>query len=311
MSRKDTPGCRRFAKSGLLGLSLVSVLLLAAPAFSAETNAQPAAPRGAAPSVSFRAGRLSVEASDHMLGDVLAEIRKKSGIKFHVRKTLPTDAISASFRDVPVETAIQRLLGRDFDLVWFYTAPKSGRGAPQPTEVWVVGRGDRAGGRVADAGKGPVRRQPKPGDSADLKARLEAIEDLADEDAAKALPPLFSALSDKDARIRAAAAEALGEVGDRSAVEPLGKALAGDDDSGVREAAAEALGELGSPNAVPVLRAGLRDGDAEVREAVVDALADIGGPEAERVLRQALADSDEDVRDAAAAALAKMKQTKK
>jgi len=311
MSRKDTPGCRRFAKSGLLGLSLVFVLLLAAPAFSAESNAQPVAPRGAGPSVSFRAGRLTVEANDQMLGDVLAEIKKKSGIKFHVRKALPTDAISASFRDVPVETAIQRLLGRDFDLVWFYTAPKSGRGAPQPTEVWVVGRGDRAGGRVADAGKGPVRRQPKPGDSADLKARLEAIEDLADEDAAKALPPLFSALSDKDARIRAAAAEALGEVGDRSAVEPLGKALAGDDDAGVREAAAEALGELGLPNAVPVLRAGLRDGDAEVREAVVDALADIGGPEAERVLRQALADSDEDVRDAAAAALAKMKQTKK
>jgi hypothetical protein len=311
MSRQDTPGCRRFAKSGLLGLSLVSVLLLAAPAFSAETNAQPAAPRGAAPAVSFRAGRLSVEAKDQMLGDVLAEIKKKSGIKFHVRKALPTDAISASFRNVPVEAAIQRLLGRDFDLVWFYTAPKSGRGAPQPTEVWVVGRGDRAGGRVADAGKGPVRRQPKPGDSADLKARLEAIEDLADEDAAKALPPLLSALSDKDARIRAAAAEALGEVGDRSAVEPLGKALAGDDDAGVREAAAEALGELGLPNAVPVLRAGLRDGDADVREAVVDALADIGGPEAERVLRQALADSDEDVRDAAAAALAKMKQTKK
>jgi HEAT repeat protein len=71
------------------------------------------------------------------------------------------------------------------------------------------------------------------------------------------------------------------------------------------------LGELGSPNAVQVLRSGLKDADGVVREAVVEALADIGGPEAERVLRQALADSDEDVRDAAAAALAMLKQQTK
>jgi hypothetical protein len=229
--------------------------------------------------VSFRDGRLSVETRGEALGEVLAEVQRKSGIKFHVRKTLPTAAISASFRDVPVETAIWRLLGRDFDLVWFYTAPERGRGAPVPREVWVVGRGERAGGRGADAGRGSVRRQPKPGDSADLKARLRAIENLADENAAKALPPLLSALSDKDARVRAAAAEA--------------------------------LGELGGPNAVPALSAGLKDPDSGVREAVVDTLADIGGPEAERLLRQALADSDDDVRDAAVAALAKMNQTKK
>lgn len=311
VNHKDISGGTPTAKTRLAGLSLATLFLLASPAFPAEPKPQ-ASPSGAAStSVSFRDGRLSVETHGEALGDVLAEVQKKSGIKFHVRKTLPTDAISASFSDVPVETAIRRLLGRDFDLVWFYTAPKRGRGAPKPTEVWVVGRGERAGGLVADAGKGPVRRQPKPGDSADLKARLTAIEDLADEDAGKALPPLLSALSDKDPRIRAAAAEALGEVGDPSAIEPLGKALTGDDDSDVREAAAEALGELGLPNAVPVLRAGLKDTDSDVREAVVDALGDIGGLEAERVLRQALADPDEDVRDAAVAALAKMKQTKK
>lgn len=103
MSRKDTPGCRRFAKSGLLGLSLVSALLLAAPAFSAETNARPAAPRGAAPSVSLRDGLLTVEANGQALGDVLAEIRKKSGITFTMRKTLPNDAVTASFRDAASE----------------------------------------------------------------------------------------------------------------------------------------------------------------------------------------------------------------
>src|SRR5574341_1080122 len=270
MMHKDISGCSPIARVRLLGLSLATVFLLASPAFPAEPKPQALPSAAASPSVSFRGGRLSVETRGAALGEVLAEVQKKSGIKFRVRTTLPTDAISTSFRNVPVVTAIRRLLGRDFDLVWFYTAPKRGLGPPVPREVWVVARGKRVGGLGAE---GSVRRQPKPGDSADLKARLTAIENLSDEKAAKALPPLLSALSDNDARVRAAAAEA--------------------------------LGELGGPSAVPALRAGLKDPDSEVREAGVDALGDIGGPEAERVLRQALADPDEDVRDAAVAALAK------
>ena len=305
------------ATPGLAALALAVLLPWAPAALAADPKphapASPVASPSAAgsSSVTFKDGLLSVETRGESLGDLLAEIEKKSGIKFHVRKTLPSDAVSASFRDVPVETALKRLLGREFDLVWFYTAPKGGRGTPAPTEVWVVGRGERVGGMVADAGKGAARLQPKPGDSADIKKRLDEIDDLSDEEAAKALPKLLGALADKDARIRAAAAEALGEVGDLSAIEPLGKALAGDADSDVRQAAAEALGELGSPNAVPALRAALKDADSDVRESVADALGEIGGPDAERVLRQALSDPDEDVRDAAAAALAKMKQVKK
>jgi hypothetical protein len=300
-----------------MGLTLGSLVLFASSALAAEPKAQAPGSRAAASPaasspVTFKDGLLSVDTrGESSLSDLLAEVEKKSGIKFHIRKTLPNETVSASFRDVPVENALKRLLGREFDLVWFYTASKTGRSAPQPTEVWVVGRGERVGGLVADAGKGAVRRQPKAGDSTDIKTRLQEIESLGDEDAAKALPKLLGALADQDPRIRGAAAEALGEVGDASAVEPLGKMLASDADSDVREAAAEALGEIGSPTAVPALRAALKDAEEDVREAVVDALGAIGGPDAERVLRQALSDPDEDVRDAAAAALAKMKQVKK
>ena len=308
MNSKGISGFRISAKSGLAGLSLATLFLLASQAFPAEQKPQSAPSNPASDSVTFRDGRLTVETRGESLADLLAEVQKKSGIMFHVRKTLPTDAVAASFRDVPVETAIQRLLGRDFDLVWFYTAPKAGKGAPAPTEVWVVGRGERVGGAMAGAGKGAARLQAKAGDSSALKERLMQIENLADEDPAKALPLLYGYLNDQDPRIRSAAVEALGELGDPSAIEALGNALAKDTDSDVRESAAEALGELGSPNAVQVLRTGLKDGDEDVREAVVDALGEIGGPEAERVLRQALADSDEDVRDAAVAALAKLKQ---
>ncbi len=55
------------AKPGLVGLSLVSSFLRAAPAFSAEPKAQPAASRAAVPSVTFHDGLLSVEASGQLL----------------------------------------------------------------------------------------------------------------------------------------------------------------------------------------------------------------------------------------------------
>jgi len=128
MHHKDVSGCPPTAKTRFAGLSLATLFLLASPAFPAEPKPQAPPSSAASTSASVRDGRLSVETRGEALGDVLAEIKKKSGITFHVRKTLPGDAITASFRDVPVESAIQRRLGRDFDLVWFYTAPKSGRG---------------------------------------------------------------------------------------------------------------------------------------------------------------------------------------
>ena len=56
---------------------------------------------------------------------------------------------------------------------------------------------------------------------------------------------LIAALKDKDSNVREAAAEALGELGDKRAVKPLLTALKKDKDSNVRDAAAKALGKLG------------------------------------------------------------------
>jgi len=57
---------------------------------------------------------------------------------------------------------------------------------------------------------------------------------------------LIKALGDKNEDVRMSAAEALGEIGDASAVEPLIAAL-GDEHKDVREAAAEALGKIDDP----------------------------------------------------------------
>ena len=86
---------------------------------------------------------------------------------------------------------------------------------------------------------------------------------------------LVEALTNNDARLRKEAAEALGELGDRCAVEPLIRAL-GDSDLYVRSRAAEALGALGYPQSVEPLIRALGDQFADVYERAAEALGRLG-----------------------------------
>ena len=85
-----------------------------------------------------------------------------------------------------------------------------------------------------------------------------------------AVEPLINALK---SRWEAAAAEALVKIGE-PAVEPLIHALK-DEDSDVRAAAAMALGKIGDERAVEPLTEALEDESYQVREAAKKALADI------------------------------------
>jgi len=75
--------------------------------------------------------------------------------------------------------------------------------------------------------------------------------------------PLIAALEDEGKRYYAA--EALGEIRDARAVEPLTAAL-WDEDEDVRELAAEALDKIGDAHTVEDLRTGFRDEDGVMRE---------------------------------------------
>jgi HEAT repeat protein len=81
------------------------------------------------------------------------------------------------------------------------------------------------------------------------------------------VPDLVNVLqSDETPAIRGYAAHALGFIGDRSAYEPLVRALADPNEVlEVRCEAAEALGELCEKRAIPVFRALLRDPHPEIR----------------------------------------------
>ena len=78
----------------------------------------------------------------------------------------------------------------------------------------------------------------------------------------------------KDYKVRWRAAEALGEIGDARAVEPLIAVSLQDENAGVRWGAAEALGKIGDARAIKSLMGALKDKD--VREEAIRALRRIG-----------------------------------
>ena len=79
----------------------------------------------------------------------------------------------------------------------------------------------------------------------------------------------------KDAAIRQAAAEVLGQIGGEQAVEPLIAALK-DADKDVRQGATRALGRIGRARAVEPLMATLKDKSSNVQKAAQEALVEIG-----------------------------------
>ncbi len=82
-----------------------------------------------------------------------------------------------------------------------------------------------------------------------------------------------------DWKVRQSAAEALGELGDASAIGPLVYALGYDDKEHVRWSAAQALGRIRDVKALePLLEAATRDPTISVRSASAEAIAQIGEP---------------------------------
>ncbi|HQA68327.1 MAG TPA: HEAT repeat domain-containing protein, partial [Aggregatilineales bacterium] len=134
--------------------------------------------------------------------------------------------------------------------------------------------------------------------------RLERLNKLVLKKDTKAVPQLVKALGDTAPAVRAAAAQYLGQLGDRRAVSHL-LPLLQDAEPEVRYAAAHALGWLRDERAVPRLIKCLKDSDPQVRLIAVMALGWIGAPSAASGLARALSDPDPNVRQTAAGVLAR------
>jgi HEAT repeat protein len=86
----------------------------------------------------------------------------------------------------------------------------------------------------------------------DSEVRLRAIQALGNLEEPLAMEPIIAALKDKNDDVRHIAAAVLGQIGDSCAVNPLIQAL-GDKHNEVRYYAANSLGRIGNPKALPYL----------------------------------------------------------
>jgi HEAT repeat protein len=141
------------------------------------------------------------------------------------------------------------------------------------------------------------------------KTRWQAAQALGELGDSRAIEPLMAALEDDNQWVRIVAVEALGLLGAQEATEYLISSLE-DDSMWVRRASVVALGQVGDARAVePLMQRLLRAPDSEWPEEIHDVLAkalgDIGEP-AIKVLVQALEDSDAWVSAAAARALGRI-----
>lgn len=116
--------------------------------------------------------------------------------------------------------------------------------------------------------------------------RFELTKALGKMQSAQAREPIEDLLADdsQSPDVRAAAATALGRIGDQSSIGPLADRLS-DDDRFIRATAVKALGELEAKGRVAELTVLFRnDPIGDVRQAAFDALVNISGPEAERTV---------------------------
>ena len=123
----------------------------------------------------------------------------------------------------------------------------------------------------------------------------------------RAIEVLIRAMRDQNVALRQKVAEALGQINDKRAVEPLIVALG--DARTVRRSAAESLVKIGD-DAVQRLIATLSSGNKAGRRSVVEVLGQIGDASAVEPLIDALADSDVAVRQKAVEALGRIGDTR-
>jgi HEAT repeat protein len=219
--------------------------------------------------VSFADGRLSLEADDAPVMDVLRRLADEKIVTV-VGQPLVERRVSLTLSGVPLDEALKRILG-DLRYIASYDARV---GARVPAEIRFLGAG--SGSRAA-AGPPPAPPTPewvtRAAANPERSARMRAIQALGRQRTAEATTALVGMMrDDADPIVRERAAAALVEIGSRD----LGGAfLAALSDSApfVRVQAVRGLARVQPDAAVPPLtRAAEADPDAAVRRAAVEAL---------------------------------------
>ncbi len=133
---------------------------------------------------------------------------------------------------------------------------------------------------------------------------IRSIEKIGDLDAGRSLVPL---LEDPSKRIRREAAEAVGQLRVREAVEPLNLMVRGDRDKAVQRSALTALAKIPDNGQDKVFLLYLRDKDDRLRGAAAEGLGRSGNPADLEVVQESFAtEKNESVRQSLAFAAASL-----
>jgi HEAT repeat protein len=121
-------------------------------------------------------------------------------------------------------------------------------------------------------------------DSPDVLERVLALELIINSDANLGREQFLAALNSPDRAVRLRGLLGLEKIGDPSTTLEIARRLTDDGDPDLQAAAARALGSIGDAAAVPALYSAMGDPHATVRRAAVAALVEIGDPNVGRYL---------------------------
>lgn len=257
----------------------------------------------------FDDGLLSLDTSQRPYAEVLGAIQKETGIRFHY--TIPmAEVVTLSFKDVPVQEALKRLLGREAQLMFrFPEGPSAADRAGIPGDVWILGK---VSGPIAEA-HGPADKSAASvgagGVAATQSSETPAPEDEPQPDADRAtseqpdIESLIETTKSDDPMRRMGALSTLAGSGqaDQGAVDAALNAALTDQDAVVRAQAMQALVRRGGPEATGYLEEAMHDQDPGVRIMALESVDP--AKHGVDLVKQALSDADPAVRAMAEAML--------
>jgi len=255
----------------------IMIIFLASLLLVTGANAASTSLSKSKPLIGFEQGRLSVNAVDVPLKDLLSEIEEKSGIVIDLRDSkAAAKRSSVDFKNLLPALAFREIL-QDLNFAFFYSGTNLARvlilpPADQPPKA-----------RIALMNPNRMGQQF-------VRAEIVPIEPGA-------VPrPAGENSKDRDVRAKLDAIEAMENSNDPKSIGALGEAL-NDQNRKVKEAALRVLADKKGANVTEILKRGLNDPDPEFRIEVLETLADRGDLDS---LRKALADRNREVRETAA-----------
>jgi hypothetical protein len=229
------------------------------------------------PLVAFENQRLSVQAGEVPLKDLLSEIQAKSGIVIELKDSEAAAKLwSVDFKTLPPVLAFQSIL-RDLNFAFFYSGTRLAR-------VLILAPGDRtptANSRLMNSNL--------------IGRRFPTVENAPPKHGNKPKLPGEN-IKEGDVTTKIEAIEAMEDSHDPKSIAGLGEALTHGHRK-VKETALRALAVNKAENVTQMPRRGLNDSDPDFRIEVLEALANRGDLDS---LRNALADRNQEVRETAA-----------